>query len=327
MRAAPVVLIAVAACSHAQPRPAAHAPTSAFATGAGGVSLHYLDFGGEGDPIVLLPGAGNSAWIYGSFGRDLARQHRVFALTRRGHGESAQPADGYDLPVLAADLLAFLDQQHLERVVLVGHSLAGAELTYVAGAHPDRVRALVYLDAAYDRTTQGDMFAADPIEVPAPTTSDTATAAAFIDHVHRTRPDLARYWTDDIQKDLAVSVGPLEDGRFGWKTKAIFGLYWLGTSSSPPDYARVKAPTLAIYSVEDETFNLPADASPELRAKHTAFVTGPLRTWREQSIAQLRAGISTVRIEQMAAGHHLFVHKPVETLALVEQFLSGLPRE
>ena len=36
--------------------------------------------------------------------------------------------------------------------MLVGHSIAGDELTWLGGHHPERFSGLVYLDAAYDRS-------------------------------------------------------------------------------------------------------------------------------------------------------------------------------
>ena len=45
-----------------------------------------------------------------------------------------------------------MDAMSLKKVLLVGHSIAGDELTWLGGHHPERFRGLVYLDAAYDRS-------------------------------------------------------------------------------------------------------------------------------------------------------------------------------
>jgi pimeloyl-ACP methyl ester carboxylesterase len=76
----------------------------------------------------------------------------VLALTWRGHGKSDAPETGYDVDTLTEDVRQFLDAMKIERVMLVGHSMAGEELTRFAGLYPERVDRLVYLDAAYDRT-------------------------------------------------------------------------------------------------------------------------------------------------------------------------------
>ena len=295
---------------------------SGLATGVG-VRLHYLDFGGEGQPIVLLAGAGNSAWIYSDLGRELSRDHRVLALTRRGHGESDQPEKGYDVSTLSADVRAFIDEMKLERVVLVGHSLAGAELTDFATRHPGRVAALVYLDAAYDRSIQGPVMDAAPsYEPPTATDADRASVASFTAYVRSTRPDLAQYPKDPVDRDLRASIALRADGTAGWRAAAIFGEYWTGASSTPPDYTQIKAPILAIYAIDDARYVLPATASDELRAAQRRYEDGPVATWRDHSIAQLRQAQPSSRIVEMKAGHHVFLDRQAETLAALRMFLS-----
>ena len=116
-----------------------------------GVQLEVLDFGGTGSPIVLLPGLGATAHSYDELGALLAQKHRVIALTRRGSGDSSKPDFGFDTPRLAQDVLEVMDAMKLPKVVLVGHSIAGDELTWLGGRHPGRFNGLVYLDAAYNR--------------------------------------------------------------------------------------------------------------------------------------------------------------------------------
>ena len=45
--------------------------------------------------------------------------------------------------------MAVIDALNLKRPILVGHSIAGVELSSVANSHPNQVAGLVYLDAAY----------------------------------------------------------------------------------------------------------------------------------------------------------------------------------
>ena len=70
-----------------------------------------------------------------------------WGVTRRGYLPSSQPADGYDVPTRVADDIAVLDSLKIDRVVLVGHSIAGSESSALAVSHPDRVDKVVYLDA------------------------------------------------------------------------------------------------------------------------------------------------------------------------------------
>jgi pimeloyl-ACP methyl ester carboxylesterase len=50
---------------------------------------------------------------------------------------------------LRDDLLSVLDRLELDRPVLAGHSIAGAEMSAAAHAQPQRMAGLVYLEAAY----------------------------------------------------------------------------------------------------------------------------------------------------------------------------------
>lgn len=116
---------------------------------AADVDLEVLDFGGEGRPIVLLAGLGNTAHVYDDFAPKLTSLGHVYGITRRGYGASSQPESGYDVAQLGRDLLAALKVLDVRSPVLVGHSYAGQELSYLAAEHRELVAGLVYLDAAY----------------------------------------------------------------------------------------------------------------------------------------------------------------------------------
>jgi len=130
------------------------APKTGFVT-ANSVKLHYLDWGGSGDTILFLPGFNDTAHVYDHFAPRFGDHFHVIGLTRRGVGESDKPADGYDASTRVEDIRQFLETLGIRKVCLIGHSMAGDELTLFATRYPDRVTKLVYLDAAYDRTRDG----------------------------------------------------------------------------------------------------------------------------------------------------------------------------
>lgn len=89
------------------------------------VTLYYEDQG-EGAPILLLHGLGESTFTWHEIAPRLAERHRVIALDLKGFGRSDKPADeAYGAEDQAALVAAFLIAQDLDAVTLVGHSFGG----------------------------------------------------------------------------------------------------------------------------------------------------------------------------------------------------------
>jgi non-heme chloroperoxidase len=78
----------------------------------------------------------------------LARESRVYALDLRGHGKTDQPAAGYRMRDLAADVVAFMDAKRIVRATVIGHSMGGFVAQQVALAAPKRVSHLVLVGTA-----------------------------------------------------------------------------------------------------------------------------------------------------------------------------------
>jgi pimeloyl-ACP methyl ester carboxylesterase len=289
-----------------------------------GVQLHMLDFGGQGEVLLFLPGLGDTAHIFRGFAPRFTDRFRVLALTRRGHGESEQPAEGYELDALAADIAASLDALGIERAHLAGHSIAGAELTLFAARFPERVGKLVYLDAAYDRSTQEAVLEADPVPwLGAATPEDRASLQAWLAYTRRARVDLARYWTAAVEADVSASMEVQPDGAVKSRTPGrILGAIFASTAQGSPDYSRVSAPALALYALEDEAYRLPADADSAMRAALVRYQQDVSEPWQRASIEQFRAGARRGQVHLLEdTGHHLFLHRPDAVASMMRDFL------
>jgi non-heme chloroperoxidase len=94
-------------------------------TTADGTEIFYKDWG-SGQPIVFSHG-----WPLSSDDWDtqlmffLLNGYRVIAHDRRGHGRSAQVADGHDMDHYADDMAAVTAHLDLHDAVHVGHSTGG----------------------------------------------------------------------------------------------------------------------------------------------------------------------------------------------------------
>ncbi|MFE5107789.1 alpha/beta fold hydrolase [Streptomyces sp. NPDC056663] len=96
----------------------------------------------------MLPhGPAGHAGEWDQTARRPSPRHRVIALDQRGHGVGERhPQDVYrDASV--TDAIALPDQLALRRAVLVGQSLGGHTAMLTAAARPERVRALVLVEA------------------------------------------------------------------------------------------------------------------------------------------------------------------------------------
>jgi non-heme chloroperoxidase len=112
-----------------------------------GTMIHFRDWG-AGRPIVFVaPWGLSSDWWDTPVMNFSERGWRCASFDRRGHARSDDPCRGYDFDTLADDLAAVLDGLDLRNVVLVGHSLGGAEVVRYLTRHGSRRVAHVVLIA------------------------------------------------------------------------------------------------------------------------------------------------------------------------------------
>jgi pimeloyl-ACP methyl ester carboxylesterase len=102
--------------------------------------------GGEGPPMVLLHGPGESAAKWLRVLPNLVTTHRVIAPDLPGHGASDAPDDPLDEARVLAWLDALIEQTCPSPPVLVGHVLGGAIGARYATAHRERLAGLVFVD-------------------------------------------------------------------------------------------------------------------------------------------------------------------------------------
>jgi non-heme chloroperoxidase len=111
-----------------------------------GTEIFYKDWG-AGRPVVFT-----HAWPLSSDSFEdqmffLANHgYRCIAHDRRGHGRSTQPWNGHDLDTYADDLAELLEKLDLKDILLVAHSIGGAEAVRYLGRHgSSRVAKLVLI--------------------------------------------------------------------------------------------------------------------------------------------------------------------------------------
>lgn len=109
---------------------------------ADGLRLHYIDFGGEGLPLVLVHSEAWDANTYKDFGTRFSDRNRVLAVSRPGYGQSE--GSSYDVPSQGKSLVDFLDALSIKHAVFAGNASVSSELSYLAENHPRRVAGVIY---------------------------------------------------------------------------------------------------------------------------------------------------------------------------------------
>ena len=258
---------------------------SGFVT-ANGIKMHYLDWGGSGDVLLLLAGLGSNAHIFDDFAPKFTDRFRVIALTRRGFGESDKPQTGYDAATRVEDIRQFLDAMNIKQASLIGHSMAGDEMTLFASLHPKRVKRLVYLDAAYNRSNLAEVVLSDPSTPP-------FWKRLMLDAIG------SRDAAEVVVKDMPP---PEEYKIYVALEKAIIVFR--------PDYAKVKAPALAFFAVSEEPPAATSLVDEGTRKKIDAWWKEKALPYQRRSIEQFRKGMWHGRVVEMKdAGHFLFLGK------------------
>lgn len=294
---------------------------------ARGVQLEVLDFGGEGPPILLLPGLGATAHSFDDLAPQLARNHRVVAITRRGTGASSRPDFGFDTPRLAQDVLRVMDAMKVDRLLLVGHSIAGDEITWLGGHHADRFRGLVYLDAAYDRSQDRlhrsrlrELNAQLPPEPPVPPAAFASyeTLTTLLAQRGHLRPPEGELIAFRHVHNPALAGVPAIDERTQQAISAAI---------EPPDYAAVKIPALAIFAIADPEKSQPPWYDPNNATLKATIAERALilDAKKRHDIEMFKKGVKQGEVLELAnAEHNIILSNPTEVLEAMEKFDAQL---
>lgn len=228
----------LAASAFAQAAP----PEQIFVEVQPDVKLEVLDWSGVGQPVVLLAGLGFDAHNFEGFAEKLASKHHVYSISRRGFGASGTPPtieENYSARRLADDVLAVMDTLKIMKPVLIGHSIAGEELSSIGIRHPEKVAGLVYLDAGYPYAYY------DPAVSKPDVMLDSSLVRAEINALYSPLPTPAR---KAMLKTLTERDLPRFERDLAEMQKQISNL--ADDTPSPPDTLQNRAAAAVIRGVE-----------------------------------------------------------------------------
>lgn len=333
-----VTLLTLAACGLGQAQPQIqpwHDPSPhqvQLVTVAADVRLEVLDWGGRGPAVVLLAGSGNTAHVFDDFAPKLTDCCHVYGITRRGFGASTWPLDGYDNQRLADDIVAVLDALHLTSPVLVGHSMAGGEITTIGHQHSDRIGGLVYLDALGDPR---DWPASDPNwmallnKLPAgfrEPPSECGQPSTTFDSYRvwqRCREHFA--FPESELRNTFVTNG---DGSMGPRSSSSRAYRAIGDGEVKRDYTNIRVPVLALFEfprpaeikyLRPDEYHPKTDEEREAMEAYGRATKAFMDRWRDNLVQHVP---NAQLVNLPAAGHYVFLTRETEVLTEVRAFVS-----
>jgi pimeloyl-ACP methyl ester carboxylesterase len=178
----------------------------------GELQFRYLDWGTKGlRPILFLHGGALTAHTWDLCCLALRDEFHCLALDQRGHGDTDWAPDAdYSIGAQREDIRGFADRLGLDRFVLVGQSMGAINGLAFAVTHPERLSALVMIDAGPEVRRRGSSRIREFVnggEKPETLEEIIERALSFNP---RRDPQILR-------RSLMHNLRPQADGSWSWK--------------------------------------------------------------------------------------------------------------
>ncbi|MFI5046935.1 MAG: alpha/beta fold hydrolase [Acidimicrobiia bacterium] len=128
-----------------------------------GIRFHFTEWGDpKAPPVIVLHGGNQSCHSFDLVSLHLSDRYHVFALDQRGHGDTEWSRElDYSMEAMAADVLAFLDAEEIDRPIIFGHSMGGRVTINTLMERPDAARAAVLVDVGPELSPAGTKVVGD----------------------------------------------------------------------------------------------------------------------------------------------------------------------
>jgi len=113
---------------------------------ANGLRLHYWRTGSDKPAFVMAHGFSDDGLCWTNFAKEFEADFEVILTDARGHGLSDPPTEADGPDAQCEDLAGIIGELHLEKPVVMGHSMGSASVTWFAARYPDLPRAVLLED-------------------------------------------------------------------------------------------------------------------------------------------------------------------------------------
>jgi pimeloyl-ACP methyl ester carboxylesterase len=234
-----------------------------------GQRFHFLEWGDDGaPPVLLLHGGNQSAHSWDLVSLHLSDRYHVLAVDQRGHGDSEWSRDlDYSIQARAADATAFIDDRRLGPPILIGHSMGGQVAMRMVLSGVD-VQCLVLVDVGPELSSKGvevvQNFVSHNVEFD--------DLDVFLDNVVKYDPYRSR---EHITRTVKYNMLRRADGKY------ISKVDHRSTTSDPAtpirleDFAGLATPVLLIRGAESNVLDADAAARFVAAIPNGQLVTVP----------------------------------------------------
>jgi len=285
------------------------------------VKLHYLDWGGSGEPLILIHGLGDSPFLFEELADTLKEYFRVIAYSKRGHCKSETFNSSYDNSTLVSDLKLLLDTLKIPKANLLGWSMGGNEITEFAIKYPERTNKLIYFEAGYDLSEKPfkDMLHSLPIS-PFADSADLLSVDAYRKWYHQIWfPDVE--WNSTLESNLKASIHIDIDSSISTiPNDEVSRITLQSAMSYHRNYDKVFAPALVLYT---NTFFHAAKNDSATAAIYDNLEEKLINPWRQRSMNRIKNEMKNATIKIMPKGSHvsfIFLSKD-EIIKSIKRFL------
>lgn len=109
-------------------------------------SLHVTRYGDHGRPLILIPGLGSGTWVWQDTVTHFEKDHVIYTVTLAGFDGTQAPTGANYFDAADTSLLKLIETQHIQKPVLVGHSLGGTLSIRFAEEHSSLLSGVVAVD-------------------------------------------------------------------------------------------------------------------------------------------------------------------------------------
>ena len=252
------------------------------------MQLNFKTFG-QGDPLIILHGLFGTLDNWQTVARQLAERYSVYLVDQRNHGRSPH-CDEMSYPLMAEDLLVFMESQWIYKAHILGHSMGGKTAMQFALQNSDMVDHLIIVDiapkvySAHHDLIFDALFSVDLEKLQSRKEADEVLEAKVDDFA--------------VRQFLLKNLSRTKEGGYRWKMNLpVLHKYYDRILDSIRPTEPIENPTLFIKGANSD------------------YIQENDKTLIEQYFA--KAEVKTVA----DAGHWVHAEQPEALLNLVKEFL------